>query len=132
MPPIFVYGTLRPGSGNHGLWSGYAEAVLDGDVRLTGYRLVTNGSFPYAIPAPDETTVGCLIVPEPDHYNYVLARMDRLEGVPTHYSRVAVSVDGPMTKIVAWLYTPTSDRYHSELGPVPGNDWALTRNPAIA
>lgn len=107
--PICVYGTLRPGHGNAAIWEGRATARHDGETILLGYALVTCG-FPYALKADAAQSVACLIVPDPDEYDAVLARMDQLEGFrpgkPSHYDRVKVVVLTPDGPTRAWLYTP--------------------------
>lgn len=123
MLPIFVYGTLRPGWGNSRTWAGIARPMHDGLVTVDGYRLVSNGAFPYAIPAEGETTTGCLIAPDADCYDMALARMDHLEGVPHHYRRISVGVEMPNALMVAWLYTPADPEVYADLRSVPGNDW---------
>lgn len=107
--PVFVYGTLRPGCGNDRLWRGRAVTIHDGTAILVGYKLVTNGHFPYMIPATTAQTVGTLIVPDDEHYDDVLDRMDMLEGVPRHYLRirVAVLVEGG-EPCFAWTYVPAT------------------------
>jgi gamma-glutamylcyclotransferase (GGCT)/AIG2-like uncharacterized protein YtfP len=132
--PAAVYGTLRPGFGNDRLWQGKAKHIGDGTVH--GYRLVGRG-FPYAIPSPDETIVVSLIQPYSDTYDYVLERMDWLEGVPHHYTRVNVAVLTEQGYIVAWMYQPADwidgpDSTHRSGPAVPTNslgqfDWALTK-----
>lgn len=123
--PIAVYGTLRPGFGNDRLWRERATAS-EGTGTVPGYRLVSNGGFPYAIPAePDQAAVVSLVWPNADEYDRVLASMDRLEGVPHHYTREEVLVllsDG--SGMVAWMYVPADPEHYEGLRPVPGNDWA--------
>ena len=104
--PAFVYGTLRPGGGNHGLWGSRAEARHDDRCFVVGFALVHNGHFPYLIPAATSQSVGCLIYPHADHYDDVLADMDRLEGVPNHYNRVTVAVMLRRGITSAWTYIP--------------------------
>jgi gamma-glutamylcyclotransferase (GGCT)/AIG2-like uncharacterized protein YtfP len=110
--PIFVYGTLRPGYGNDWLWRGRAHAAFDGQARVLGHALVTQGWFPYMVPATAAETVGALIVPDPDQYDYVLHRMDRLEGVPVHYRRILISVAVPHGIVTAWTYVPADEADH--------------------
>jgi gamma-glutamylcyclotransferase (GGCT)/AIG2-like uncharacterized protein YtfP len=131
--PIFVYGTLRPGWGNARLWQGRAEPVLDGAVTVTGYRLTSNGGFPYAIPHPGAVTVGCLIVPDDAEYDRVLEQMDWLEGYPHHYDRVIVHAALPEGRgfVEAWLYTPSDPARPARLPAVPGNDWTAAEAEAV-
>jgi gamma-glutamylcyclotransferase (GGCT)/AIG2-like uncharacterized protein YtfP len=122
---VFVYGTLRPNQGNDRLWEGLAYAKYDGKCKVLGHRLVSNGAFPYMIPAATEEAFGCLVVPLPDQYDYVLGQMDRLEGVPHHYTRETVAVMTPEGIELAWTYIPRNPETYAALGDVPGNDWVL-------
>lgn len=122
--PVFVYGTLRPGHGNDRVWQGRAYAAFDGKCKVIGYRLVDTG-FPYMIPAKSDQTFGCLIVPLPEHYDAVLARMDALEGVPHHYTRETIAVLTPEGAVMAWTYLPTHPEAVADLPEVWQNDWAV-------
>lgn len=128
--PICVYGTLRPGYGNSRLWRDRARDLHDGDVTVTGYRLVGRG-FPYAIASEGESIAACLIVPEPWTYDAVLADMDMLEGVPDHYTRELIVADTPDGFRVAWMYVCAFNPDHmGQRFAVPTDekgryDWAL-------
>jgi gamma-glutamylcyclotransferase (GGCT)/AIG2-like uncharacterized protein YtfP len=124
MTPVFVYGTLRPGCGNDRLWRGKASATHNGDVFVSGYRLVHNGWFPYALADDKSIAVGCLVNPFPAFELEVLARLDALEGVPHHYLRLEVDAHTPDGVTRAWMYVPNYDRSMSNMPAVPGNDWA--------
>lgn len=118
-----VYGTLRPGEANADLWAGLADSV--GTATVSGFRLVTNGGFPYALPADrhDSIVVDVLAPLDPAAAHILGRRLDRLEGVPYHYRRhtVAVAIDGPPFDVV--LYVPTHPSDYADLPPVPGGDW---------
>ena len=90
---------------------------------MPGFRLVTHGWFPYAIPAPCQTIVGSVIEVDAD----TLAAIDSLEGYPHHYDRVwtVAASDRRPFAIGAWLYTPTYPGDHADGDQVPENDWAL-------
>jgi gamma-glutamylcyclotransferase (GGCT)/AIG2-like uncharacterized protein YtfP len=126
---VAVYGTLRPGCGNDRLWQGSANVIADGWF-IAGYRLVSNGAFPYAIPTgdrADESRV-TLVMPHLAEYDEVLARLDMLEGVPTHYVRSMVECRDPEDRgggfVVAWLYEPAHPEFEAaRCEPVPANDW---------
>lgn len=83
---ILVYGTLRKGEGNHSL---LRDSKLLETVRVPGYRMYSNGGFPYSVPVDDES---CVITGEIYHVNdAVLEDLDGLEGVKYgHYDRVGV------------------------------------------
>lgn len=121
--PFFVYGTLRPGFGNDYLWKGRATVLGgDGEARLHGFRLVGTG-IPYALPAPGETTVGTLVVPDPIAYSAVAARLDALEGYPVHYDRLRVAVALPWDEVEAWVYSPAHPERYANRPAIPGNDF---------
>lgn len=118
--PYAVYGTLRTGHGNSRLWRDMADAQGVGTV--TGYRLVTNGGFPYALPA-DELSVIEVVQPRPEHAAEVRYRLDRLEGYPSFYDRVLVDVDLNGETVRCWMYTPVQSESYASLAAVEGNDW---------
>jgi gamma-glutamylcyclotransferase (GGCT)/AIG2-like uncharacterized protein YtfP len=122
--PTFVYGTLRPGGGNHHLWRDQAVARYDNRCFVVGYALVHNGHFPYLIPAATSQSVGTLIYPDADSYLDVLEDMDRLEGVPHHYERITVPVMLRHGITSAWTYTAVraQDSYISNLPDVATDD----------
>jgi len=139
--PFLVYGTLRPGCGNDGLWRGRAIAI--GRVTVPGYRLVDRGAFPYAITASfDDAVVAEVLMAPADTYPALLAEMDWLEGVAHgHYARIrAAALTGADqasrtlaelgkrkvigSAVVGWLYVAGSGVNVKNLPAVPGNDWA--------
>lgn len=120
--PVFVYGTLRPGWGNSRRWTGRGEARHDGTATVRGFRLVSNGAFPFALPDADSVAVGALIYPHPDHYAAVLDDLDHLEGYPRFYDRIMVVIDTPAGHVKAWIYVPVE--LYDDLPPVEGNDWS--------
>ena len=130
--PVFVYGTLRWQCGNDWLWHGHAVSHHDGQCFVVGYALVSAGGFPYMVRAATGQTTGALIVPAADDYEYVLDRMDALEGyregsATNHYERITVPVITPTGIVTAWTYVPA---WTPELPDVPVNgdgfyDWTL-------
>lgn len=122
--PFFVYGTLRPGYGNSRIWGDVAHAEHDGAATVQGFRLVTSGAFPFAVRDLNSTSVGALVYPAPEYYEWVLRSFDQLEGVPHLYQRSIVIVETPVADVTAWMYT--YDRKFDDgrrLVDVPGNDW---------
>ena len=128
--PFFVYGTLRPGGGNHQLvWPALASvraAVLD------DHGLYAPGALPYVMPAPGLQVRGTLLFIAPDRYDETLARLDRLEGfVPgragsNHYERTGcVTRDADGNQVTAWVYLAghwAATRLRGA-APVSGGDW---------
>lgn len=126
--PFFVYGTLRPGCGNDRFWVDRATATDDGVAYVIGWKLVTNGGFPYLVRAASAQSVGCLVRPRREHYDRVRDSFDALEGVPRHYLRIEVAVMTPAGPVMAWTYTPThpDDRLLPDVPTNPAGfyDWA--------
>ena len=128
--PVFVFGTLRPGWGNACQWDGLGEAKHDGKAIVKDHRLVSNGAFPYCLPAAGRNTVGTLIVAHDGCWSRMIDQMDMLEGVPVHYNRRRVNVSTPEGKIQSWYYLPDDWGTYERMSPVPNNDWAQHRlNP---
>lgn len=133
--PVFVYGTLRPGGSNHHWFRGKDGNRTGASIR--GYELVTNGSYPYLLPAQDAGALvaGTLVFVAEQHWAEVAASLDELEDtnpvLPVDdanlYNRVLHEVtaqDG--TVHTAWVYIPPAHR-HAHLREryplVPGSDW---------
>ena len=121
MLPVFVYGTLRPGSWNHEDW---LAPFLTGPCRpglLAGHALHHLDGLPYVVPDDDMPTpvvgdVAAVAAPGLD-------RLDELEDVAGgHYARVEVAlVDGSPV----WTYI-AGPRIVDRLGPatlVAHGDW---------
>jgi gamma-glutamylcyclotransferase (GGCT)/AIG2-like uncharacterized protein YtfP len=121
--PTFVYGTLLPDEPNSGLWEG--RAVPGPVATVEGFRLVTRGYFPYAIPDADAVTTGVLLRPVAGAALQLQADLDRLEGVPTHYVRRHVIADEAGVAVPCWLYVSAEPDFHGAYPAVPGNDWLL-------
>lgn len=119
-----VYGTLRTGESNARLWTGLAYSV--GTTTMANFRLVTNGGFPYALFAEDESIVVELIRPigNVEAQKELRSRLDRLEGYPDFYDRLyeTVELDGDSQE--CWVYVPAGDqREYANLERVINNDW---------
>lgn len=80
---VFVYGTLKRGYWNNRLLFN-CEYVKDHT--LNGYKLY-NAGFPVATPAEGCSVVGEVFEIPKDIEPQVIASLDRLEGVPTMYTR---------------------------------------------
>lgn len=122
---VFVYGTLRPGHGNHDWTVGDLPHTAT-PARLEGFRLVgADHPFPFALPAPGGQVIGEVLSFDIGDWPTALHMMDRLEGYPVLYDRVGVEVaalaDG--RRLRAWLYTPADPDRHASLAEVPGGDW---------
>lgn len=132
--PFFVYGTLRPGQPNAYLW-GDAVAQVETAWFENG-RLYDCGPYPMLV---EETAVvpvqGRLMIPRPDQYDDLLARLDTLEGFnPSRpeeatYRRVRRQVlvgardEQPKRQARAWVYVGRAD-FVTDLVPIPSGNWA--------
>jgi gamma-glutamylcyclotransferase (GGCT)/AIG2-like uncharacterized protein YtfP len=116
--PYAVYGTLREGHHNARLWTGYAESY--GTDSVSGYRLVTNGGFPYALPAEGEVTVVEIIVPHRSTADSLRSRLDMLEGYPDFYDRLVVTTEDG---VECMMYVPATPDAYNGLARVTDNDW---------
>lgn len=119
--PVAVYGTLMSGQPNSVLWHdfGTTEPCIIHDCSL----VTTNGYFPYGLVAPGSTTVGEALWIRSWNYKNVLARLDRLEGVPSHYRRIVTKITTEEGEIEAWLYSPDHLWDARDAIAIPNNDW---------
>lgn len=115
--PVFVYGTLRPGQGNHGMMEPAVTSYSQGTVSGVGIYGAHQG-FPYASEHEDSTAqvVGDLVYLSEDNAGYTARRsMDYLEGFraerpsSSHYERVlknvtVVNPSGKEENVKAWMY----------------------------
>jgi gamma-glutamylcyclotransferase (GGCT)/AIG2-like uncharacterized protein YtfP len=102
--PVFVYGTLRPGSWNHDRWLAPWLAGPCRPAHVAGHSLHHLERLPYLVPDPASTTLvrGDVADLDPARYDAAMANLDLLEDVDGgHLVRVAVdTVEGAR----AWLY----------------------------
>ena len=125
MLPVFVYGTLRPGSWNHDRWLAPWLAAPCRPARLDGYALHHHGGLPYVVAAPGSSVVGDVAPLDPARYDEAMARLDELEDVAGgHYLKVRVRLHGGEE---AWVYV-AGPRVAAALGAttlVDHGDWLL-------
>lgn len=124
MLPVFVYGTLRPGSWNHDRWLAPWLARPCRPAGLAGHALHHHGGLPYLVPdAEGRVVAGHVADLDPTRYDAALARLDELEDVASrHYDRVAITLVGG-SRAWAWVAGP---RVSAELGEatlVEHGDW---------
>ncbi len=135
--PLFVYGTLKPGDVNY-------RAYLDGlmlmqrPASLRGAALYTQGPYPFLVygdglATPGESVDGALVLPRPEWYDRVLARIDDLEGYTPGgfanlYERIALEVESNGVAIEAWTYIAGAQTLAliraGRMRKVLGNVWA--------
>ncbi|MGW1075102.1 gamma-glutamylcyclotransferase family protein [Streptomyces sp. NPDC002537] len=129
--PVFVYGTLRPGHGNHGRFL-RGRTVAEEPARMRGVVLFEGPGYPYAVTDPEGEVRGEVVWLAPDRYDAVLASLDVLEGYApggsaNHYVRVvrtAAPERGGTVRV--WVYLASEDvarRLRLRGGRVPGNSW---------
>ncbi len=107
--PALVYGTLRPGEHNYKTFL-EGMTIKESTVIVNGFRMYSGGGFPYITPAGEnDNIVAELVYIDPEAYDYVMHRLDFLEGYRgedrhNHYDRriATVMVDGEA--IDAWIY----------------------------
>lgn len=129
--PFFVYGTLRPGEGNHDLYL-RGRTCSEEPGRLTGAVLYDGPGYPYVVEQPGGEVLGDLVTALPEEYGRLLRELDRLEeyvpGDPRNlYERVGrdvVRADG--SRVRAWVYlaaSPVAARLRIRGTVIPGGDW---------
>ncbi|MFF5265367.1 gamma-glutamylcyclotransferase [Actinomadura viridis] len=134
--PVFVYGTLRRGEGNHRLLVPHAVAIHPAE--LTGHRLYSQG-LPYVASGDAaDAVVGEIVRLNPQTYDIAMKQLDGLEGVDHGmYRREALPVrfrcdcaPQQMTSL-AWVYLGGNGFFdYSPHLVVPGGDWVSARRSA--
>lgn len=111
--PLFVFGTLRRGEGNHHFLLGRYDRCLKG--ALSGFRRGTTlHGFPAALPAEGERIHGELFFITPRLYAETMRRIDLLEDLPPgqlaglYYRRARVVVETDEGTFTAWSYVDPS------------------------
>lgn len=139
-PPVFVYGTLRPGQSNHARHV-RGRTVSEEPAVLPGANLYEGPGYPFALPEPGGEVRGEVLQPEPGQYASLLTALDELEGYrpgarDNLYERELRTVrlrDGSTAD--AWVYfaaPPLARRLRTSGTPLPGGRWpaAARREPA--
>lgn len=90
MTKVFVYGTLKQGYGNHRLLTG---AKFLGEFTTKQPFNLRDGGFPYAVRNQEENN-GLVKGEVYEVDDDILQQLDWLEGVPRHYQRQPVEIDG--------------------------------------
>ena len=124
-PPVFVYGTLRPGSWNHDRWLAPWLARPCRPGRLGGHVLHHLERLPYLVADPGATTLieGDVADLDPDRYDAAMAELDVLEDVAGgHLVRAEVDLVGGER---AWVYRagPLVDGLLGPATEVGHGDW---------
>lgn len=108
---VFVYGSLKKGFGNHRVVENAVATITPGAV--TGFTLwhPRFSGFPYASAAVGVIR-GELLTIKDNEAQEALARLDRLEGVPNHYTREEVTVVTDGGKHTAFMYVCPREPQH--------------------
>jgi gamma-glutamylcyclotransferase (GGCT)/AIG2-like uncharacterized protein YtfP len=115
--PLFVYGTLLSGFGNHRLLAGNRCALL-GSATVKGFEL---HGFP--IPCAQFSSlsqaevVGELYAFPAEEYQDILKVVDRLESEGNWYSRLRVTVQHAGQSVEAWMYVVAKEQQTSGGAP---------------
>lgn len=129
--PVAVYGSLRFGGGNDGIWTDRpgVQSIGLGTVAGVSLRYHHTG-FPYGMPEDGYKAVVEVITADSEAWPMLVARLDRLEGHPSFYTRTqrTVTMDNGL-EFTAWTYL-ILDGYAADMERVPGNDW-LNVNPWV-
>lgn len=138
MLPFFVYGTLRPGHGNHA-WALAPRQTRSLLGTISGARMYSNGGFPFvAFDGDDtETVTGNLIWVPRDQFAATLSDLDSLEGYQGGdkglYDRRVVEVAAVNGETIrANMYVvPAHAHSHvvARCPHVPSGDWEDVRQP---
>ncbi|MCB0044447.1 MAG: gamma-glutamylcyclotransferase [Caldilineaceae bacterium] len=122
-PPLFVYGTLRPGQR---AFPRYADAVLRTRPGiLANAALYDAGRYPIAAPASDAAVRGEIVWLATADYAAVLQDLDEYEG--DEYARVIRTVRSAAGKAIdCWVYLGDA-AYAARYPRIPGDDW-IRRN----
>ncbi len=140
--PVFVYGTLRPGQGNHHMMEDAVADTFEGKVTGVGIYGAHQG-FPYASEHEDPSAyvIGNVINLTDDQEGWKARQsMDHLEGFSkdhpssSHYERILKEVEivtpaGGRETVKAWIYLargPSRDQLR-ESDRIPDGDWVEAR-----
>jgi gamma-glutamylaminecyclotransferase len=120
MIPVFVYGTLKHGFGNHVLLQ---DSDFIDDAILENYEMrYSHGNHGFPVIFKNEKTQGHLVIGEVYMVdNYTLSALDQLESRGTMYNRKKVTVelsDGKKVKVHVYIGIPEFWNNFEGLEPV--------------
>ena len=113
---VFVYGTLKRSYGNNPIINRPGSTFIGEAVTIPDHFTMINGGFPYVLKNGICRIKGELwLVEDPN----TMDRLDRLEGVPTHYVRHTTSValmdeNEVIDGVVMYVAAPETERYLRE------------------
>ena len=113
---VFVYGSLLPGLGNHGVIA--SSETLGAATTEPIYTMVSLGAFPAIVEGGETAIHGEVYEVDSD----TLAALDRLEGHPRFYKRMLIWLAGGESSAYTYLLPPEriADRHLLE---VPSGNW---------
>lgn len=127
--PIFVYGTLLTGHPNYKRFGLNRPGVVTNCViaELKHHTLFAPPTawFPYLVPTPEvpvtmrpmlrhSSVIGELLTVGEEHFDKLIIDLDRLEGVPFHYTRDCLVIGGTR----AWVYRPSKETLRELFQPL--------------
>ena len=114
MDRVAVYGSLRAGCGNHRLLEG-SECI--GTYRIDApFKMHSLGGFPALVPDAEDNSI---VVEVYEVDDTTMAKLDGLEGYPSFYNRMVISVSASLN---AWIYF-MEDREFKDDSFVVSGDW---------
>lgn len=99
---LFVYGTLQKGHHNHHFLKG---ATFLEKAQINGFKMLHLGGFPGIVPSDDTSGITGELYSITDE---MLPALDRLEGVPTLYTRETIvgMRDGSIEEAFVYVFQP--------------------------
>jgi len=125
--PVFVYGSLKRGFGNHEL---LAKSKFHGSLSTAEdcYYMNSLGAFPAVTMVSDDSEEGYSISGELYTVDgATLRKLDQLEGNGSFYTRQLVRLDSPVIK-EAWIYMINNLDPKMSLDRYLSNRWVETDN----
>lgn len=113
MTLVLVYGSLKKGFGNHGCLGD--SPMLGTVITPPEYTMYSLGGFPGVVLGGDTAISGEVY----EVTDATLARLDRLEGVPTFYDRHLI--DTPYGQAIIYILQDT--RYLNDTNKVEDGVW---------
>lgn len=118
--PLFVYGTLKRGGALHEFYLSAIVKDVEAGV-VDGYRLVTNGSYPYMVPAEGQRTYGEIMWVNPRTAQFQrTVSMEVQTGYTFHMVDVESSTLGEKIPCLSFVWERRIPRGTS---PVPFNNF---------
>lgn len=107
---IFVYGTLKKGYWNHYLLENNHTNFVRKAKTKNKYSLTLRGAIPCLFKNPETSQIQGELY---EVSNYVMSRLDRLEGHPFVYCREQIEIEGYKEKAWCYFYHPINIREYN-------------------